>query len=450
MYYDSLKRKVKAYKALQQASKDNRVNILELIAPAYYGLHRSLQNNEYEVYNLPGGRGSCKSSFVSLELVSGIMQHKDSNAVVFRHVGNTLRDSVFNQIQWAINELGVSALWSANVSPMQFTYKPTGQQIVLRGLDDPLKLKSIKPRKGYFKYLWIEELSEIPGENTVRSVRQSVLRGGHDYTVFYSFNPPLSRNNWANRFIEQPNKKAITHRTTYLDVPAEWLGESFIDEAERLKDINELAYRNEYLGEATGTGGEVFPSIEARTLTDEEIQQMQYIYVGLDWGFSVDPAVVMRVAYDSRTHTVYFLDEIYRKGLSNTELAELIQEKGFHKTVPQIYRGLGSPVIDDTQVIICDSAEPKSINDLQNMGLKAIGCKKYPGCVNYRIKWLQSKKIVIDPERTPHAYKEFTEYEYETTKDGELLSSVPDADNHTIDAVAYALDRVINKSKNPA
>ena len=369
-----------------------------------------------------------------------------SNAIVFRRTANTMRESVYSQIAWAIDLLNVNEYWRGSVSPMCWTYKPTRAQIIFRGLDDSSKLKSIKPRRGYFRFVWLEEFSELPGENFTRSVMQSVQRGGSSFTVFRSFNPPINASNWANVFIQRPDDRAITLHTSYLDVPAEWLGENFILEAERLQEINEKAYRHEYLGEATGSGGEVFPNIEVREITADEIAQLQYIYAGVDFGFSVDPAVFIRVGYDNKHDTVYLLDEIYKRGMSNKQLAEAIKEKSYHLTgdyyVSNFYKYYPD-LQPEKQVIICDSAEPKSINDLRGEGLKAIPCQKFAGCVLYRIKWLQNRRIVIDPARTPNAHREFIGYEYMTTKDGEFLADVPDKNNHCIDGVSYALDRVI-------
>ncbi len=427
----------------------NDVDLSAHIAPVYIPIHEDIQNHKHSYINLPGGRGSCKSSFVSLEIVSGIMKDLsgESNAIIFRRYGNTMRESVYAQISWAIEKLGVSQYWRGNVSPMQFTFLPTGAQIIFRGLDDSSKLKSIKPRKGIFRYIWFEEFSELPGENFTRSVMQSVQRGGENFIVFRSFNPPISASNWANIYIQRSDPRGITLHTSYLDVPSEWLGEGFIYEAERLKEINEAAYRHEYLGEATGTGGEVFPNITVREITDEEISQMQYIYAGIDFGFSVDPAVFIRAAYDEKHDTVYLLDEIYKKHISNKQLAEEIKSKEYDKKLQtkngRIYSRNAS--YNERQTIICDSAEPKSISDLQNEGLKAIACRKYQGSVIYGIKWLQNRRIVIDPARTPNAHREFISYEYETTRDGEFLADVPDRDNHTIDAVRYALDWLINR-----
>jgi len=442
-----LKKEIKGIQDAQAVI--DAIDVTQHIAPVYLPLHEDIQKAAHQNINLPGGRGSGKSSFVGLEIVSGIMHDKTgtSNAIIFRRTANTMRESVYSQIAWAIDVLGVNEYWRGNVSPMSWVYKPTGAQILFRGLDDASKLKSIKPRRGYFRYVWLEEFSELPGENFTRSVMQSVIRGGDTFTVFRSFNPPLSVSNWANVFIQRPDDRAITLHTSYLDMPPAWLGDDFILEAERLKEINEQAYRHEYLGEATGSGGAVFPNVIVREITDEEIQQLEYIYAGVDFGFSVDPAVFMRVAYDSKHDAVYLLDEIYKKHLSNKQLADEIKSKSYENTGQ--YINIGYPYYPDIhkerQIIVCDSAEPKSINDLQNEGLKAIACKKYPGSVLYGVKWLQNRHLIIDPRRTPNAHREFINYEYVMTKDGEFLADVPDENNHCIDATRYALDRIINR-----
>ena len=311
MYYDSLRRRVVAAKKYRQAMTTSKADILNSIAPAYYPLHDDIIRGDHSIYHLPGGRGSAKSSFVSLEIVDQMMKDPAANAVVFRRTAATLRDSCFSQISWAIDELGASSLWRGNVSPMQFTYLPTGQQILFRGVDDAGKLKSLKPRRGYFRFIWFEEFSEMQGANTVRNVMQSVMRGADDFICFNTFNPPISLNNWANRHILLPDDRAMVFKTTYEMIPPEWLGTAFLAEAERLREINESAYRHEYLGEAIGTGGEVFPNLQAREITDAEIDQLQYIYSGCDFGFAQDPMAYIRAAYDEKHDTIYLIDEIY-------------------------------------------------------------------------------------------------------------------------------------------
>lgn len=453
MYYDALKARVKAANRQKQKEREahallDSLDVCQHIAPVYLPLHADIEAGAHRYYNLPGGRGSCKSSFASLEIVNGIMKDTTghSNAIVFRLVAGTMRESVFSQISWAIDTLGVGRLWRGTVSPMRYEYIPTGAQIVFRWLDDASKLKSIKPKRGAFRYIWFEEFSELPGPNFTRNVLQSVMRGqGAQFIVFRTFNPPISKNNWANVLIQEPDERAITLFTDYTMIPPEWLGEAFLYEAERLKELNPKAYEHEYLGHPTGTGGEVFPNLEIRTITDEEINNMGYIYQGLDFGFAVDPAAFLRVSYDRKHDTVYFLDEIYKRGLSNAQLAGEIKEHGYHKNGIEIYNSpyYGAVSADRQQLITADCAEPKSINDMRAEGLRCMGCHKEPGCVEYRVKWLQHRRLVIDPARTPNAYREFVNYEYETDKDGNFLSRLPDKDNHTIDACAYALDGLI-------
>ncbi|WP_418544651.1 PBSX family phage terminase large subunit [Hominenteromicrobium sp.] len=451
MYYDRLKSRVRASNIAKQQQIEARalldnIDVKQHIAPCYLPLHEDIKSGQHRFYNLPGGRGSCKSSFVSLEIVDGIQSDPtgQSNAIVFRKVAGTMRDSVFSQIAWAIDMLGVSHLWKATVSPMMYEYRPTGAQILFRGLDDASKLKSIKPRRGTFRFCWFEEFSEISGPNLARNVLQSVMRGqGTNPQVFRSFNPPISKANWANQFVAEPDAQGITFHTTYKDIPAEWLGESFLYEAERLRDVNPKAYEHEYLGVPTGTGGEVFPNLEIREITDKEIERMGYFYQGLDFGFAVDPAAFLRVSYDRKSDTVFFVDEIYKRHLSNKQLAEEIKKRRYDRGGGEYHSPILGGVYEEKQLITADCAEPKSISDLQAEDLKCIPCHKEPGCVAYRVKWLQHRRIVIDPKRTPEAYREFVNYSYATDKDGNFLSELPDKDNHTIDACAYALDRLI-------
>lgn len=427
------------------------VTLTDFIAPCYLPLHEDVRAAAHRFYNLPGGRGSCKSSFVSLEIVDGIMKDASgkSNAIVFRRVAGTMRDSVFSQIAWAIDMLGVSHLWKATVSPMQYEYTPTGAQILFRGLDDASKLKSIKPRRGTFRFCWFEEFSELNGPNFARNVLQSVMRGqGAQTLVFRSFNPPISAANWANQFILEPDPQAVTFHTDYTMIPPEWLGDAFILEAERLKALNEKAYQHEYMGVATGTGAEVFPALELREITAAELEQMQYFFGGVDFGFASDPACFIRCSYDRKHETIYITDEIYKRGLSNKELAEEIAPIVAQDTDSPAYVGIYGDLYRSYTPIYCDCAEPKSIQDLQQCGLKqARACHKEPGCVQYRVKWLQHRRIVIDPARTPNAAREFSNYEYEKDKDGNVLSSLPDRENHTIDGLAYSLDREIYRKR---
>ena len=412
---------------------ENTVNLTGLIAPSFYSVHWDIMDGAHTYYDLYGGRGSTKSSFISVEIVLGMMSDEQANAAVFRKYAVTLRESVYEQIQWAIDELGVSDLWDAQVSPLQFVYKPTGQKIIFRGLDKAKKTKSIKASHGYFKYLWFEELDEFAGAEEIRTVQQSVLRGGSKFVVFKSFNPPISRSNWANVYVDEPREDSLRHKSDYTTVPLDWLGQQFIDDAEHLKKTNPRAYEHEYMGNPVGLGTNIFEFLEIRKITDEEIAQFDRIYQGVDWGFFPDAYAFTRSYYDRNHERIYIFDENYVHKQSNAKTGQWILDKGY-----------------DDYVITCDSAEPKSINDYRDMGIPAQGAVKGAGSVEYGMKWLQCRYIVIDPERTPNTYREFINYEFEVDANGEVMSNYPDKDDHTISAVRYSLSPLFNRRGSSA
>lgn len=413
-------------------SQPTNIKLTDAIGTAFYPVHKDIKAGGHTYYDLYGGRGSLKSSFTSIEIVLGIMQDaargKMTNAVIFHKYSVMLRDSVFAQIEWAIDKLGANAYWRGSVSPMQYTYLPTGQKIIFRGLDKAQKTKSIKAAKGYFKYLWFEELDIFSGENEVRMAEQSVLRGGETYICFKTFNPPINRSNWANEYVARPDSKAYRHKSDYRSVNPLWLGENFIDRAEYLKETNPKAYEHEYLGIPVGLGTNVFELLEFREITDEEITHFDYIYQGVDWGFYPDPFAFVRTYYDRKKETIYFIDEIGANRWSNARAAMEILERKYND-----------------YEITCDSAEPKSINDFNDAGLVARGAIKGAGSVEYGMKWLQTKTLVFDVRRTPKAAKEFKEYEFEIDRNGEAIPSYSDRNNHFIDATRYAYERIANR-----
>lgn len=409
------------------------VKLTDIIAPSFYSVHWDILEGKHTYYDLYGGRGSTKSSFISVEIVMGIMDDPEANAVVFRKYGVTLRESVYEQIEWAIDTLGVSELWQGYTNPMRFVYKPTGQKIVFRGLDKAKKTKSIKVARGYFKYLWFEELDEFAGIEEIRTVQQSVLRGGSKFVVFKSFNPPISRSNWANKYVAEPRGNSLRHKSDYTTVPVEWLGEQFIDDAEHLKATNEKAYRHEYLGEPVGLGTSIFEFLEIRTITDDEIDCMERIYQGQDWGWYPDPKAFIRTHYNHNTEKVYLLDELGGCKIRNADMARQIKEKGY-----------------DDYAICCGADEQESIVDFRDAGLPARQANVGPGSVRYTFEWLQCRTLVIDPQRTPRAYKEIINYEHEVDSNGEIIPDYPDHDNHWIDALRYATSPLSMRRGNSA
>ena len=399
------------------------IRLSEKIAQSYFPLVRDVFKHNHTHYDLSGGRGSLKSSTVSLIVPLLLISNPGTHALVLRKVANTIRDSVYAQYIWAIGELGMAGYWEAKVSPMELIYKPTGQKIMFRGADDPMKIKSIKVPFGYIAVTHFEEKDQFAGRAEIRNILQSTMRGGQKYWNFESYNPPISRDNWANKDSLEERADRLCHKSTYLEAPPEWLGQQFIDEAEHLKETDERAYQHEYLGIAVGTGGNVFENLELREITDEEISHFDRIYQGVDFGFFPDAFAFLRMYYDSARETLYFIDEYYAHKKSNAETAQWILDKGYTDAY-----------------IICDSAEPKSVADYRAMGLPARGAAKGPGSIEYSMKFLQRRKIVIDRRRTPHAYEEFVNYEYERDRDGNFITGYPDANDHIISACRYGCE----------
>nr|DAX10635.1 MAG TPA: terminase large subunit [Caudoviricetes sp.] len=403
----------------------SEIRLSEKIGPAFYGVARDVFQHGHTHYDESGGRGSLKSSFVSIIVPLLLIRNPGTHALVLRKVANTIRDSVYAQYMWAIGELGMTAFWEAKVSPMELIYKPTGQKIMFRGADDPMKIKSIKVPFGYIAVTHFEEKDQFAGRAEIRTILQSTMRGGDKYWNFESYNPPISRDNWANKDSLEERADRLCHKSTYLQAPPEWLGQQFLDEAEYLKKTDERAYQHEYLGIPVGTGGNVFENLELREITDNEISHFDRIYQGVDWGWYPDPFAFIRLHYDSARETIFLIDEIYQNKLTNEASGSMIKSRNYMDAY-----------------ITCDSAEPKSTADYRAMGLSAKEAVKGPGSVDYGMKWLQRRKIVIDRKRTPNAYNEFVNYEYERNKDGDIISGYPDANNHLIDATRYALERI--------
>lgn len=398
-----------------------------MVAPTFAPVIHHIENRDYQEYVFPGGRGSTKSSFVGLQVIDLIMKNEGIHALVGRQVADTLRTSVYAQIQWSIDALGLEDEFHCTVSPLEITRKSTGQKIYFRGADDPGKIKSIKVPFGYIGILWLEELDQFKGEEEVRKIEQSVIRGGELAYIFKSFNPPKSANNWANKYIKIPKATRLVTWSNYLDVPKHWLGKPFLDEAEWLKEVNPIAYENEYMGVANGTGGNVFDNVVIREITDEEITQFDRIYNGIDWGWYPDPYHFGRMHFDANRRKLYIFMEYRCNKQSNRQTAEKLIEMG----------------ITANDIITCDSAEPKSIGDYKSYGLLARGAEKGPGSVDYSMKWLQSlNEIIIDNARCPHTAEEFLNYEYERDKEGNVISGYPDKDNHAIDCVRYATNPI--------
>ncbi len=416
----------------RQGEQHNPLDALDLISSNFHPLFCEVMSRSGKgEWWLAGGRGSTKSSFISLCIVELVRRYDFANALVVRRQSNTLRDSVMAQIQWAIASLGLEDEFCATVSPMEITRRATGQKIRFTGMDKPDKVKGTKFSRGYCAVVWFEELDQIAGWAQVRSVRQSLMRGGSRFWWFYSYNPPRSKRSWVNERREvMATLPAVTvSDSTYLDVVsaghADWLGGEFIADAEQLQAEDEQAYRHEYLGEPVGMGCEVFDRVEFRTITDEEIAAFDDPKLGQDFGWYPDPWAFTVSEWRQSGRTLITYAEGGGCKLQPNEQADMLG------AVLRRYGLEGQPVYSD-------DASPKDIDALYSLGINA----RKAGKGNLReasYRFLQSAHWVIDPKRCPNLAAEVRAMEYETTPDGEVVNRIPDGNDHYIDATRYAL-----------
>ena len=413
--------------------KRKQLKISDLLTPKFYPLYSAWKSNKYTRLVCKGGRGSAKSTNIALILVVDLMQYP-VNTICFRKVGETLRKSVYEQIKWAIKFLGVEEYFEYKLSPLEIIYKERGNKFIFMGVDDPQKSKSIKEAQFPVARYWFEELAEFKNEDEVETVLNSIFRGrlekGLIYKGFFSYNPPKMKHNWVNKkynysFIEN---NVYVHHSTYLENPH--ISEEFIKEAEAVKAKDETKYRLVYMGEPIGNGLVPFPNLEIREIEATEIAGLEKFRNGVDWGYGVDPLAFVRWGYDKKKGIIYALDEYYGVGLKNRNLANYILSKGYD------------------ELVMCDSAEPKSIDELKEYDISAWGAKKGAGSVEYGEKWLSDlEAIVIDPKRTPNISREFEMIDYDTDREGNPLPRLCDSNNHTIDATRYAFSNDMKKGK---
>ncbi|MDR1668654.1 MAG: PBSX family phage terminase large subunit [Oscillospiraceae bacterium] len=402
------------------------INIDDLLIKPHRTVLLDALRHGHVHYSFCGGRGSAKSSAISVILTLLLTLHSDVHAIVFRKTGNTLRDSVYAQISFALGLLGLDEYFKKTVSPTEMTYLPTGQKILFRGIDEPEKIKSIKAPFGYFGITWFEELDQYNGREEIRSVLQSTMRGrGGRFWNFESFNPPANRNNWVNIDLLTERCDRLISRTSYLDVPPEWLSEQFISEAEALRESNPRSYDHEYLGIATGTGANVFENIKEEPIPQSVIHGFDHVLNGVDWGYYPDPWTFNRAAFDRAGRVLYIFYEDSALKKSPRETAERVRAH-----------------VRNGEPVTCDNRE-ENCADYRAFGISARAAVKGPDSRKYSYEWLQSLNAIwIDPERCPRTLREFMQYEYERDRNGEIIPGYPDGGDHHIDAVRYATERI--------
>jgi phage terminase large subunit len=392
------------------------VNLSEKIAPVFYPVHKAIRDETHDEFWIKGGRNSLKSSTVALEIVLGIIQDPDANAVCFRKVGNFIKDSIQATILWAIDELDETDNFYSINSPHEITYKPTGQKILLRGLDKPTKIKSIKLRKGYFKYLWFEEADEYSGDEEIRSVEQSVLRGDHTqkFVEFLTYNPPKNKNHWINRLVEQDVGDKFIHHSTYLDIPQEWISQKAMKKINRMKENNYETYAHEYLGKCIGNPEEIVFSGQYE-VRDFETPSLDLLYqnrffFGADWGFANDPTVLIRSFIQDDCLWIDY--ECYKLHVEIDHIGKVVFDK-----VPESRKWR----------IEGDSSAPATISNVRRQGFNIRGAPKWKGCVDEGIKFMKNFKKIIIHSRCVNILKEFEVFSYKIDKETkEVLPIIDD------------------------
>lgn len=411
-----------------------QVKLSQIVTPKFQCFWRASNSHKYLRHVCKGGRGSAKSTHIALKLIVDMMKYPVTT-ICIRKVARTIEESVFEQLKEAINLLGVDQYWRVMKSPQQLIYLPRGNKIIFRGADDPLKIKSIKMAKFPIAFMWIEELSEFKTEEEVSTIENSILRAelpdGLFYAFYYSYNPPKRKQSWVNKKYESQfiSDNTHIHHSIYLDNP--YISQAFIEEAETAKHKGKVdedgisyKYKWEYLGKAIGSGVVPFDNLAFRTITDSEIRTFDNIKQGIDWGYGVDPFSFGRWHYDKKRRILYAMDELYGVKISNREAASWIKKRNYHR-----------------DMIIADSAEPKSIDEMKGYDIRIKGAKKGPGSVEYGEKWLDDlEAIVIDPQRTPHTAKEFEDIDYQVDADGNPKAKLEETNNHSIDQSRYACE----------
>ena len=381
-----------------------------------------------------GSRASKKSATTALWYIYNIMKYKDANLLVIRKTFRTLKDSCYTQLKWAIHRLGVDAYFNCKESPLEITYKPTGQKIYFRGLDDPLKVTSITVDKGVLCWVWIEESYELTSESSFDTLNESI-RGEVPKELFkqctLTFNPWNEKHWLKKKFFDVKDKDILAKTTNYMC--NEFLDGSDRKMFERMKITNPRRYRVAGLGEWGIVDGLVYENFEEKAFDIRKVLQMNGIEsaFGLDFGYTNDPSAFVCLLVDTIRKEIYVFDEMYKKAMTNEMIYKEIVRMGYSK-----------------EKIIADSAEPKSIAQLRGLGLLHIhGAKKGKDSILNGIQLIQDYKIIIHP-RCVNFITEITNYTWDKDKFDNQINKPIDDFNHLLDAMRYAMERFGRKASS--
>lgn len=377
-----------------------------------------------------GSRGSKKSKTTALWIISNMMKYPEANTLVIRKTFRTLKDSCFTELKWAIHRLQVDNFWDIKESPLEMTYKPTGQKIYFRGLDDPLKVTSISVDIGVLCWLWIEEAYEIMKEEDFDIIDESI-RGKAPEGLFkqitITFNP-WNEHHWLKkRFFDVKDNDILAMTTNYMC--NEWLDDADKKVFERMKKNNPRRYQVAGLGNWGIVDGLVYENWREEKFDLNIIRSLDSAF-GLDFGYTNDPTALFCGAIDLKNKKIYVFDEMYQKGMSNKAIYEKISQMGYAK-----------------ERITADSAEPKSIDELYGLGLRRItSAVKGKDSINNGIQFIQDFEIIIHP-RCVNFLTEISNYTWDEDKFGNKINKPVDDFNHLMDAMRYAVERYINQKK---
>ena len=410
--------------------QNKAVSLPEVVGKGYGSFWR--WKGRYRV--VKGSRASKKSKTTALWFIVNMMKYPDANALVVRKTFRTLKDSCFAELKWAIRRLGVEAYWDVKESPLEMTYtNRDGQQqkIYFRGLDDPLKVTSITVEHGCLCWLWIEEAYEVSSEDDFNmldeSIRGAVPEGsGLFKQITLTFNP-WNEHHWIKgRFFDHPDSETLAMTTNYLC--NEWLDAADHKVFDTMRTQNPRRYKVAGLGDWGIVDGLVYENWEEKAFSIDEVRAIPGVksMFGLDFGYTNDPTALFCGFIDQASKTIWVFDEMYECGMSNEAIADEVTLMGYRK-----------------EKIIGDSAEPKSIDRLRELGLKGIrGARKGKDSVRNGVDFLQDYHIIVHP-RCVNFITEIENYQWATDpKTGKKLNIPIDDFNHLMDAMRYAAEDV--------
>ena len=396
------------------------VRLSEIVLPAYY----DFWNTRKTYVVCKGSRGSGKSKHAALWHICFMMKYPLSNTLVVRKVGETLRNSCYSDLLWAQRKLGVEHLWHNTISPLEMTYKPTGQKILFRGLDDGYKIASISVPYGVLCFLWLEEFYEISREDDFNIVNESIrgeLPEGYWKRVTITFNPWSDKHFAKKRFFDTPADNVLAMTTTYKDNP--YLSATDLQLFEDMRKHSPRRYKVAGLGEWGVAEGLVFENWKEERFAVDEIRKQPGVKgaFGLDFGYT-DPTAFFCGLIDTVNKRLYVFDEIYQRGMTNEDIHKEIVAAGYGK-----------------ERIIGDCAEPKSIEELRRKGLRIKGATKGADSIRHGIQFLQTYEIIVHP-RCTNFLVEISNYAWDKDKQGNTLNRPIDDFCHLIDACRYATE----------